>query len=75
MTPDQMQDIVIGTIHAMMSSGDLRVAQDEMEQEMEPQGVQMPPEEPGEPPEAPGAPEQPQEAPEVPQSPQMTPGA
>jgi hypothetical protein len=28
MTPDQMQDIVIGTIHAMMSSGDLRMAQE-----------------------------------------------
>ena len=69
MTPDQMQDIVIGTIHAMMSSGDLRMAQDDMEQSTEAQeGMGMPPE-------APGAPEQPQEAPEVPQSPQMIPGA
>ena len=69
MTPDQMQDIVIGTIHAMMSSGDLRMAQDDMEQSTEAQeGMGMPTE-------APGAPEQPQEAPEVPQSPQMTPGA
>lgn len=69
MTPDQMQDIVIGTIHAMMSSGDLRMAQDDMEQSTEAQeGMGMPPE-------ALGAPEQPQEAPEVPQSPQMTPGA
>lgn len=69
MTPDQMQDIVIGTIHAMMSSGDLRMAQDDMEQSMEAQeGMGMPPE-------ALGAPEQPQEAPEVPQSPQMIPGA
>lgn len=63
MTPDQMQDIVIGTIHAMMSSGDLRMAQDDMEQSTEAQeGMGMPPE-------ALGAPEQPQEAPEVPQSP------
>ena len=69
MTPDQMQDIVIGTIHAMMSSGDLRMAQDDMEQSTEAQEVM------GMPPEAPGMPEQPQEAPEVPQSPQMTPGA
>ena len=69
MTPDQMQDIVIGTIHAMMSSGDLRMAQDDMEQSTEAQeGMGMPTE-------APGAPEQPQEAPEVPQSPQMIPGA
>jgi hypothetical protein len=69
MTPDQMQDIVIGTIHAMMSSGDLRMAQDDMEQSTEAQeGMGMPSE-------APGAPEQPQEAPEVPQSPQMIPGA
>ena len=69
MTPDQMQDIVIGTIHAMMSSGDLRMAQDDMGQSTEAQeGMGMPTE-------APGAPEQPQEAPEVPQSPQMTPGA
>ena len=69
MTPDQMQDIVIGTIHAMMSSGDLRMAQDDMEQSTEAQeGMGMPPE-------APGAPEQSQEAPEVPQSPQMIPGA
>lgn len=69
MTPDQMQDIVIGTIHAMMSSGDLRMAQDDMEQSTEAQeGMGMPPE-------ALGAPDQPQEAPEVPQSPQMTPGA
>ena len=69
MTPDQMQDIVIGTIHAMMSSGDLRMAQDDMEQSTEAQeGMGMPPE-------ALGAPEQPQEAPEVPQSPQMIPGA
>lgn len=69
MTPDQMQDIVIGTIHAMMSSGDLRMAQDDMEQSTEAQEGM------GVPPEAPGAPEQPQEAPEVPQSPQMIPGA
>lgn len=69
MTPDQMQDIVIGTIHAMMSSGDLRMAQDDMEQSTEAQeGMGMPPE-------ALGAMEQPQEAPEVPQSPQMIPGA
>mgnify|MGYP000888505219 FL=1 len=69
MTPDQMQDIVIGTIHAMMSSGDLRMAQDDMGQSTEAQeGMGMPTE-------APGAPEQPQEAPEVPQSPQMIPGA
>jgi hypothetical protein len=69
MTPDQMQDIVIGTIHAMMSSGDLRMAQDDMEQSTEAQeGMGMPPE-------APGALEQSQEAPEVPQSPQMIPGA
>ena len=69
MTPDQMQDIVIGTIHAMMSSGDLRMAQDDMEQSTEAQeGMGMPPE-------ALGAPEQPQEAPEVSQSPQMIPGA
>jgi hypothetical protein len=69
MTPDQMQDIVIGTIHAMMSSGDLRMAQDDMEQSTEAQeGMGMPPEEPG-------MQGQPQEAPEVPQSPQMIPGA
>ncbi len=69
MTPDQMQDIVIGTIHAMMSSGDLRMAQDDMEQSTEAQeGMGMPPE-------TPGAMEQSQEAPEVSQSPQMIPGA
>jgi len=66
MTPEQMQDIVLGTIHAMMDSGDLRMAQDEMERETA---------EPGEAPEAPGMQEAPQMAPEVPQSPQMTPGA
>ena len=74
MTPEQMQDIVLGTIHAMMDSGDLRMAQDEMERETA---------EPGETPEVPGmqeapqmAPEVPQMASEVPQSPQpMTPGA
>jgi hypothetical protein len=72
MNPEQMQDIVVGTIHAMLDSGDLRGAQEEMEQESE---GELPSEEPGEAMEAPGMPEEPQEAPEVPQSPQMTPGA
>ncbi len=67
MTPEQMQDIVLGTIHAMMDSGDLRMAQDEMERETA---------ELGEAPEAPGTQEAPQMVPEVPQSPQpMIPGA
>ena len=69
MSPEQMQDIVIGTIHAMITSGDLRGAQDELEQETEgemPSG--MPQNEPGEP-------SEPMEAPMPQQPPQMTPGA
>ena len=55
MTPDQMQDIVIGTIHAMMTSGDLRLAQDEMERETETEH-EMSPEQPQQPlPMIPGA--------------------
>ena len=72
MTPEQMQDIVIGTIHAMINSGDLRGAQDEMEQEME---GEMPPQAPGMPQNEPMEPQEPMEAPMPPQPPQMTPGA
>jgi uncharacterized protein with GYD domain len=72
MTPEQMQDIVIGTIHAMINSGDLRGAQDEMEQEME---GEMPPQAPGMPQNEPMEPQEPMEAPMPSQPPQMTPGA
>ena len=65
MTPDQMQDIVIGTIHAMMSSGDLRMALDDMEQSTETQEAQNEPMEP----------QEPMEAPMSSQPSQMTPGA
>lgn len=41
MTPDQMQEIVIGTVHAMMDSGDLAMAGEQMRQGVEPE---MPPE-------------------------------
>jgi len=41
MTPDQMQEIVIGTVHAMIDSGDLAIAGDQMRQGVQPE---MPPE-------------------------------
>ena len=73
MSPEQIQDIVLGTMHAAMDSGDLVPPMDHqgdfgggMGGEMPPMGGQpMPPmEQPGEAPEQPGQPEQPGETPE-----------
>ena len=69
MTPEQIQDIVMGTMHAAMDMGDLVPPS-------QPQGnfgMDQMPEQPGEAPEAPGQPEQPGEAPEAPEQPPMPP--
>jgi len=66
MTPEQIQDIVMGTMHAAMDMGDL----------VPPSQAQpgaFGAEQPGEMPEMPGQPEQPGEAPEMPQQPPMAP--
>ena len=67
MTPEQIQDIVMGTMHAAMDMGDLVPPS-------QPQGnfgMDQQQEQPGEAPEQPGQPEQQGEAPEMPQQPPM----
>ena len=61
MTPEQIQDIVLGTMHAAMDAGDLVPPA--------PMGANYGAEQSGEAPEAPGQPEQPGEAPEQPEMP------
>ena len=65
MTPEQIQDIVLGTIHAAMDAGDL-VPPSMQQQPMGGFGGEQPMEQPGEAPEMPGQPKQMGEAPEAP---------
>ena len=76
MSPEQIQDIVVGTIHAAIDMGDLVAPTAPREPTQTPQAPQAPqggmpmqqePAQPQEAPEAVGAPEQPGEAPETPQ--------
>lgn len=66
MTPEQIQDIVLGTIHAAMDAGDLVPPSMQQQQPMGVFGGEQPMEQPGEAPEMPGQPEQMGEAPEAP---------
>lgn len=60
MSPEQIQDIVLGTVHGMITSGDLvsEMPMRGQEEMMEDQGTPMEPPEPGEAPEMMGQPEQ-----------------
>lgn len=65
MSPEQIQDIVLGTMHAAMDAGDLVSPVMHQQQGMGSFGGEQPAEQPGETPEAPGQPEQPGEPPEA----------
>ena len=77
MSPEQIQDIVLGTMHAAMDSGDLVSPVTHQQQGMGSFGGEQPAEQPGEAPEAPGQPEQPGEPseaqPQMPQQPAQAP--